>query len=82
MVPFAVGGMIAWAIAGLVLLPFRHSLATHGHGTWLWICLAGFLWGFPGLITMLRHDHNRRRRRAAAAPAEPDLGESRPPGRQ
>jgi hypothetical protein len=66
MVPFAVGGMIAWAIAGLVLLPFRHRLEDAGHDSWLWICLAGLLWGIPGLITMLRHDANRRRRRSAA----------------
>jgi hypothetical protein len=65
MVPFAVVGMALWAVAGLVLLPFRHTLAAHGHGSWLWICLCGFLWGFPGLVTMLRHDRHRRERRAA-----------------
>lgn len=70
MVPFALAGMALWAVAGLILLPFRHTLAGHGHGTWLWICLAGFLWGFPGLITMLRHDHNRRVRRAATSASE------------
>jgi hypothetical protein len=64
MVPFAVGGMIGWAVAGLALLPFRGWLAAHGHTNWLWICLAGFLLGFPGLATMLVHDRNRRRRRA------------------
>jgi Protein of unknown function (DUF2530) len=58
MVPFALGGMAAFAVAGLVLL------AVGGHHNWLWICLAGFLSGIPGLLTMLRHDANRRRRRA------------------
>jgi hypothetical protein len=67
MVPFALAGMAVWAIAGLVALAFRHSLDAHGHGNWLWICLCGFLWGFPGLLTMLRHDRNRRLRRAAEA---------------
>jgi hypothetical protein len=63
MVPFAVAGLVGWAVAGLVLLPFRGWLAAHGHTDWLWICLAGFLLGLPGLAVMLRHDANRRRRR-------------------
>jgi hypothetical protein len=63
MVPFAVGGIAVWALAALVLLPFQHRLAGAGHGTWLWICVAGVLWGLPGLAVMLRHDANRRRRR-------------------
>ncbi|KAB1919160.1 DUF2530 domain-containing protein [Micromonospora arida] len=65
MVPFALAGLIAWAVAGLVLLIFfRGWLTDHGHQNWLWTCLAGFLWGFPGLAVMMRHDANRRRRRA------------------
>jgi hypothetical protein len=67
MVPFAVGGIVVWAVAGLALLPFRGTLEAHGHGSWLAICLAGFLWGFPGLAVMIRHDANRRRRRANQA---------------
>ena len=64
MVPFAVGGIVAWAVAGLVLAVFfRDWLADHGHTGWIQICLAGFLWGFPGLAVMIRHDANRRRRR-------------------
>lgn len=66
MVPFAVGGIVAWAVAGLVLLLFfRDWLAANGHENWLWICLSGFLAGFVGLAVMIRHDANRRRRRAA-----------------
>ena len=68
MVPFAVGGIVIWAIVGLAMLAFRNTLAAHGHEDWLWICLAGFLWGFVGLATMIRHDAHRRRRRAEAAP--------------
>jgi len=65
MVPFALAGIAAWALAGLVLLVFfRDWLTTHDHQDWLWTCLAGFLWGFPGLAVMMRHDANRRRRRA------------------
>ena len=65
MVPFAVAGTVCWAIAGLVLLLFfRDWLAEHDHQNWLWICLAGFLWGFPGTAVMMRHDANRRRQHA------------------
>lgn len=64
MVPFAVAGLIAWALVGLVLLIFfRDWLVDRGHENWLDICLAGFLVGLPGLAVMLRHDANRRRRR-------------------
>jgi Protein of unknown function (DUF2530) len=62
MVPFAVGGMLVWAVAGLVLLLARNWLDRHGHTNWLWICLAGFLLGLPGLAVMLRHDARRRSR--------------------
>ena len=55
MVPFALGGIAAWLVALLVMLPFRDS-----HESWLWICVAGFLWGIPGLLTMIRHDARRR----------------------
>jgi hypothetical protein len=71
MVPFAVIGTALWAVATLVLLAMRHSLQAEGHGSWLPIAVAGFVWGFPGLAIMLVHDRNRRRRRArAAAPAQ------------
>jgi Protein of unknown function (DUF2530) len=63
MVPFAIGGIAIWAVVGLALLPFRDTLEAHGHGNWLAICLAGFLWGFPGLAVMIHHDANRRRRK-------------------
>jgi hypothetical protein len=59
MVPFAVVGIVVWAIAGLVLLLMRDWLAEHGRLNWLWICLAGFLLGFPGLAVMIRHDARR-----------------------
>ena len=59
MVPFAIGGIAVWAVVGLILL------AVGANGDWLWICLAGFLLGFPGLAVMIKHDANRRRRRAA-----------------
>jgi hypothetical protein len=61
MVPFALIGMGVWAVVGVVML------IADAPDSWLWTCLAGFLLGIPGLLTMLRHDANRRRRRAAAA---------------
>ncbi len=67
MLPFAVGGTVIWALLGLAQLPFRDELATHGHGSWLGICLAGFLIGFAGMAVMLRHDAHRRRRRESEA---------------
>ncbi len=68
MVPFALAGMAAFGVAGLILLPFHGWLSDHGHTDWLWTCVAGFLLGIPGLLTMLRHDANRRRRRALSHP--------------
>jgi hypothetical protein len=69
-VPFAIGGMVLWAIIGLVLLLFRDTLSAHGHTDWLWICLAGFLLGFPGWFVMIRHDRHRAARRAAGSDQE------------
>lgn len=62
MVPFALVGMGLWALGAIVLLPFRDRLDDAGHGSWLPICIAGVLWGLPGLATMIVHDRNRRRR--------------------
>ena len=62
MVPFALGGIAAFAVAGVVLL------LAGAPESWLWTCLAGMLCGIPGLLTMLRHDANRRRRRALSHP--------------
>lgn len=65
MVPFAVAGIVIWAILGLAMLPFYGWLSEHGHLNWLWTCVAGFLLGFVGLAVMIRHDRRRRERRAA-----------------
>ncbi len=62
MVPFAVGGLAAFALAALVVW------LADGPDRWLQISVAGFLVGVPGLITMLIHDRNRRRRRAFSHP--------------
>ena len=68
MVPFAIGGIALFGIAALALMPFRDRLDAAGHGSWLAICVAGMLWGLPGLATMVVHDRNRRRRRARQSP--------------
>jgi hypothetical protein len=62
MLPFALGGTAAFVVAGVVLL------LAGAPQDWLWICVAGALWGVPGPITMIRHDANRRRRRALTHP--------------
>jgi len=53
MVPFAVVGIAAWAVLGVVTW-------LSGREDWAQICLAGVLWGFVGLLAMLRHDARRR----------------------
>jgi uncharacterized membrane protein len=65
MVPFAVGGMAGFAVAALVVW------LAHGPDRWLDICIAGFLVGIPGLITMVVHDRRRRQRRALTHPEFP-----------
>ena len=62
MVPFAVGGMLGFAVAAVVVW------LAHGPDRWLDICVAGFLLGIPGLITMIVHDRHRRQRRALTHP--------------
>lgn len=62
MVPFALAGIAAFTVAGVILL------LAGAPEDWLWTCLAGALCGIPGLLTMLRHDANRKRRRALSHP--------------
>jgi hypothetical protein len=63
MVPFAVGGLAAFVVAALVVW------LAHGPDRWLQICIAGFLAGIPGLITMIVHDRHRKRRRLLTHPS-------------
>jgi cell division protein FtsW (lipid II flippase) len=58
MTPLAVGGIILWAVAGIVLW------IAGAPSSWLWICVAGVIAGFPGWAVMRVHDRNRARRRA------------------
>jgi hypothetical protein len=61
MVPVALAGLAAWAVAGLIVL------AAGGPTQWLRICLAGFVIGLPGLAIMVGHDRRRARRYDRAA---------------
>jgi hypothetical protein len=63
MVPFAVAGLAGFVVAGLIVW------LADGPDRWLEICLAGFLVGIPGLITMIIHDRHRKVRRALTHPA-------------
>lgn len=63
MVPFALGGIAVWLVALVITIPFRDT-----HESWFWICVAGALWGIPGLLTMVRYDARRKRRNEAAQP--------------
>ncbi len=58
MMPFAVGGTVLWAVAGLILLVFRAQLA--GRTEWLWTCLAGVIAGVVGSLTMYLRARRRR----------------------
>ena len=62
MVPFAVAGMAAFAVAALIIW------LANGPDRWLAVCGTGVLVGIPGLVTMIVHDRNRRRRRALTHP--------------
>ena len=47
-------GMALWAVAFVVLLPFRSRLAEDGNGFWLWTCVAGFGLGILGYLLASR----------------------------
>lgn len=57
MVPFAVAGLIIWAVVGLALV------VADGPSSWIRTCVAGFLIGIPGLAIMIVHDRRRAARR-------------------
>ncbi|MBB5871349.1 hypothetical protein F4553_004728 [Allocatelliglobosispora scoriae] len=61
MVPFVLGGMAIWVLAGLV------CWLADAPTSWIWICVAGFVVALPGLGLMVVHDRNRRIRRSRDA---------------
>ncbi|MBO3740746.1 DUF2530 domain-containing protein [Actinoplanes sp. NEAU-H7] len=62
MVPFALAGVAAFAVATLI------TWLAEVPDLWFQTSLAGLLWGIPGTLTMVVHDRNRRRRRALTHP--------------
>ena len=65
-------GIVAWAVALVVLLLFfRHSLSAHGATWWLWVCVAGIGLGLVALPYVLRRRAVYRRARS-----EPTEGRS------
>jgi hypothetical protein len=53
-------GTVLWAVALVVMLPFKARLDAAGQGWWLWTCLAGAGLGLLGI------EYTRRRRDAIA----------------
>ena len=49
-IPSVIAGIIAWAIAFVVVLIFRDELEKDGLEWWLWVTVAGFGLGLIGLI--------------------------------
>jgi hypothetical protein len=47
-IPTVIVGMVAWAIAFVVLLVFRDDLKRNGEEWWLWVTVAGFGLGLIG----------------------------------
>ncbi|MEU4694474.1 DUF2530 domain-containing protein [Actinoplanes sp. NPDC023714] len=62
MVPFALAGAAAFAVALLV------TWLAGAPDDWVEISLAGLIWSIPGTLTMVVHDRNRKRRRALTHP--------------
>ncbi len=49
-IPSVIAGIIAWAIAFVVVLIFRDELEKDGLEWWLWVTVAGFGLGLIGLV--------------------------------
>ena len=62
MVPFALAGVAAFAVALLV------TVLAGAPRDWIEVSLASLIWGVPGTLTMVLHDRNRKRRRALTHP--------------
>ena len=48
-IPSVIAGIIAWAVAFVVVLIFRDELKKDGLEWWLWVTVAGFGLGWIGL---------------------------------
>jgi protein-S-isoprenylcysteine O-methyltransferase Ste14 len=64
-----------WLVAFFVLLTQHHSLASHGHGWYVWVGLSGFLLGLWGLSLMwLRRRGIQRAQSRSASASSNDEG--------
>jgi ABC-type nickel/cobalt efflux system permease component RcnA len=59
-------GLVAWALAGVVLLLRRDWLADRGTEWWLLVCLAGVVICLGQWAIFARHRANRRAREATS----------------
>ncbi|GAB2630663.1 DUF2530 domain-containing protein [Kribbella swartbergensis] len=66
-IPTVITGIVAWAVAFLVVLIFRDELAKDGLEWWLWVTVAGFGLGLIGLW------YCRRRWSAIQSQTHPEL---------
>jgi hypothetical protein len=74
-------GTALWALALVLLLPFRSRLEDAGNGWWLWTCVAGTGLGLLGLeYTRRRRDAIARVRRYRAAETDEPDGHPRSDG--
>jgi Protein of unknown function (DUF2530) len=63
-------GTALWAVAFVVLLPFKATLRAHDASWWLWVCVAGVALGLLGMrIASRRRD--RLRAAARSVPQQP-----------
>lgn len=49
-IPTVIVGIVAWAVAFVVVLIFRADLKRDGNEWWLWVTVAGFGLGWIGLF--------------------------------
>lgn len=66
-------GILAWAIALIVLLVMHHDMARRGQGWWLWVAIVGFALGFWGLtLVAINHWAAARRVNRTAKTSDDD----------
>ncbi|MGB7980491.1 MAG: DUF2530 domain-containing protein [Candidatus Nanopelagicales bacterium] len=68
LVAAAIAGIVAWLVAGVVLLTQRDRLAESGASWWVATAGAGVLVGLVQLGIYLQRDRLRRARRARSTP--------------
>jgi hypothetical protein len=75
-------GIGLWAAAFLILLPFRNTLISDGHGWWLYTCLAGAGLGMVGLPmvgrrkTVMARESEHGQQRGGKGPAAGRAGQA------